>query len=99
MNGRRETKNLNKRKPDEICQWVEHFRTRSGVQIVETMKFHHTDTPSTQGIWHPFMFRETETAIAQFPKEELSKIKKVGMSATDYIQMEQLQISPPNHSD
>ena len=73
---------------DEICQWAEHMRTRSGVQIVHQKKPHHTDSPSTQGIWHPFMFRDTENAVIKFPSEKMSEIKKFGKTATDIIREE-----------
>merc|ERR1711936_443613 len=94
LNGRREVKDLSGKETDEICQWIEHQRTRSGVEIVRHVQPHHTDSPSTQGIWHPFMFRDTETAVAKFPCKELSEIKNVGRTATDFIREERLHISP-----
>ena len=86
---------MNGKEVDEICQWIEHQRTRSGVQIVRLEAPQHTDTPSTQGIWHPFMFRDTESAVAKFPCKKLSEIKTVGRTASDLIRDEQLHISPP----
>jgi len=93
LNGRRETMNLSGKAPAEICQWVEFMRTRQGCQIVELEKPHHTDNPSTQGIWHPFMFADTETAAVKFPNDLLSKIKPVavGTTATEAILAEQQQ--------
>lgn len=78
---------------EEICQWVEFMRTRSGVQIVHLLQNNHTDTPSTQGIWHPFMFRDTETALIKFPNAALSSVKVTGKTATDYVLEEQQQFS------
>jgi hypothetical protein len=57
---------------EQICKWVEHFRTRSGTQIVRFRKHWHTDNPSIQGIWHPFLFKDPKINTKIFPDEELS---------------------------
>lgn len=70
--------------PDEICQWIEHLRTRSGAQIVRLRKQWHTETPSIQGVWSPFTNRDTRLNVTEFPNEELSEAFKEP-SATDQI--------------
>lgn len=85
MNGRREAMEMSGKEVGEICKWTEHIRTRSGVQIVRLIKNIHTDTPSTQGIWHPFMFKDPELAVMKFPSKKLSEITKTGKTATDFV--------------
>ena len=85
VNGRRETMEMSGKEPEEICKWTEHMRGRSGVQIVRLLRNNHTETPSTQGIWHTFMFRDSETALAKFPNPEYSAVKNTGKTATDHV--------------
>jgi len=51
----------------DVCKWVEHLRSRSGVEIVRLRKPWHTDTPSIQGVWTPFTTINTSLAAARFP--------------------------------
>ncbi|GFN75368.1 39S ribosomal protein l43, mitochondrial-like [Plakobranchus ocellatus] len=85
LNGRRESMEMMRKEPQEICKWAEYMRGRSGVQIVNMIHNNHTETPSTQGIWHPFMFRDSETAVAKFPDPKYSAVRETGKTATDYV--------------
>ncbi|KAH9513375.1 39S ribosomal protein L43, mitochondrial [Bulinus truncatus] len=96
LNGGREVLHMAKKEPEEICKWTEHLRTRSGVQIVKMINDIHTDTPSTQGIWHPFMFRNTEWAVTKFPNKIYSDVPKTGKTATDIIYDEQSGVETEN---
>ena len=40
---------------DEISVWVERLRGESGVKIEKMRKRWHTDNPSVQGTWTPFL--------------------------------------------
>ncbi|CAK8692242.1 unnamed protein product, partial [Clavelina lepadiformis] len=55
LNGREEICELNKRDCDDILKILETFADRSGVEIVRIRKDFHTDIPSLQGEWHPFL--------------------------------------------
>ena len=70
MNGRTEHIFVERHPREEICQWVEHLRTRSGRQIVRHRKPQHTDSPTTQGIWTPFTNRETSWNVTTFPEQD-----------------------------
>ena len=70
---------------EEVCQWVEQFRTRSGVEIKHIRNRHHTDHPSVQGIWTPFTNKDTALNLAQFPNEELSRCPVPEISATERL--------------
>uniref|UniRef100_A0A0B6ZWB6 Large ribosomal subunit protein mL43 n=1 Tax=Arion vulgaris TaxID=1028688 RepID=A0A0B6ZWB6_9EUPU len=85
LNGRREVMEMAGKEVGDICKWTEHMRTRSGVQIVNILKNIHTDNPSIQDIWHPFMFKDPELAITKFPSEKFSVNLKTGKTATDLV--------------
>ena len=70
---------------EEIGQWVEPLRTRSGHEIVRLLHTWHTHTPSIQGTWTPFTNKDTRTNIAEFPSEELSKFRFRGVTATEQL--------------
>jgi large subunit ribosomal protein L43 len=85
LNGRREVMEMSGKEVGDICKWTEHMRTRSGVLIVNMIQNNHTDNPSTQGIWHPFMFRDPELAVVNFPSQKHSDVLKTGKTATDFV--------------
>lgn len=41
--------------PEEIEEWVERLRNESGVKVEKIRKFWHTENPSIQGTWTPFL--------------------------------------------
>ncbi|KAK7498646.1 hypothetical protein BaRGS_00010023 [Batillaria attramentaria] len=85
LNGRREVFSTNKMEADEICKWMEHLRTRSGEEIVRLAKPWHTETPSIQGIWHPFLNKDPSLAPTSFPAPDLYRAKKESKSATEIL--------------
>lgn len=85
VNGRQETVSAHNMESDEICKWVEHIRTRSGAQIMRVKKQWHTDTPSVQGIWHPFLHKDPSLATTPFPAPQLYRAKQAATSATDMV--------------
>ena len=70
---------------DQICHWMEHFRTRSGVEIVRLRKSWHTDSPSVQGPWTPFTNKDTSWNVAQFPNSDLSRCSPLESTATERL--------------
>lgn len=76
---------MDKQSSEEISQWVEHLRTRSGHDIVHLLRKWHTHTPSVQGTWTPFTNKDTRTNIAEYPDEELSKFRYRGVTATEEL--------------
>ena len=85
MNGNVIEQRMHMLPQEEICQWVEHLRTRSGVDIVRLRKTWHTDNPSIQGIWTPFTNKDTLLNVTKFPSMELSKCPELQPSATDRL--------------
>ncbi|XP_041370660.1 39S ribosomal protein L43, mitochondrial-like [Gigantopelta aegis] len=74
LNGRTESMNIANFTKDEIFQWVEHFRTRSGTEIMRFRKEWHTDTPSIQGVWTPFTNKDTALNVTELPNEQSSQM-------------------------
>jgi hypothetical protein len=49
------------------------MRTRSGCLIVRLLQPQHTDNPSIQGVWNPFLNKEPSITVTEFPSSELKK--------------------------
>ncbi|KAF7236153.1 hypothetical protein EG68_10844 [Paragonimus skrjabini miyazakii] len=57
---------------EEVFNWMELLRNRSGLDIMPIYKKWSTKTPSIQGIWHPF-YSEDETDHPLLTPEEIVK--------------------------
>lgn len=55
VNGRRKTVGVKNLGADEVRKCVEQLRTETGVKLAKVKNNIKTETPSTQGNWHPFM--------------------------------------------
>ena len=77
--------NVSNCQQDEIGQWVEHLRTRSGNQIVRLNKPWRTDSPSVQGVWTPFTNKDPKLNVTEFPCKDLSEFKQSEQSATERL--------------
>lgn len=84
LNGNAVYLNMAKQSAGEVCQWLEHLRCQSGEEIVRIRKPYHTDTPSIQGIWTPFMNHDPQLAVTSLPDETLSR-RAPPLSATKYV--------------
>lgn len=45
----------------------------------------HTDTPSIQGVWHPFLFKDTKTSVTDIMDKSLSEYISPFKSASEEI--------------
>jgi len=59
LNGRKEVHNLDKLTSSDIKETLEILVNKSGLEIMKIKKNFHTDWPSIQGQWHPFMNNTT----------------------------------------
>ncbi|KAF6771480.1 39S ribosomal protein L43 mitochondrial [Paragonimus kellicotti] len=57
---------------EEVFNWMELLRNRSGLDIMPVYKKWSTKTPSIQGIWHPF-YSEDGTDRPLLTPEEIVK--------------------------
>lgn len=55
LNGNSKIVDVKNKMPDEIEEWVERLRNESGVKVEKIRKFWHTENPSIQGTWTPFL--------------------------------------------
>ena len=62
------------------------MRGRSGVQVQKLLKDWHTDTPSIQGVWHPFLFKDTKLSVADMRDKSLHEFRPLKKSATEKVQ-------------
>jgi len=85
LNGNTQLKEMNNRPREEICQWLEHFRCRSGLDIVHIQKSYHTDSPSMQGIWTPQTNKPSYLNVTEFPCESESRKIPSGNTATERL--------------
>lgn len=76
---------LTKLTKDEIAQWIGLMKGRSGVQVKRIRKEWHTDNPSIQGVWHPFMFKDTSMNVANLRDKKLSEYISPYKSATQKL--------------
>ena len=61
------------------------MRGRSGVQVQRLMKDWHTDTPSVQGAWQPFCFKDTKLSVMDLRDKSLHEFKPLKKSATEKV--------------
>ncbi|XP_076469775.1 large ribosomal subunit protein mL43-like [Babylonia areolata] len=85
LNGGREVIHTANMEVEQVCKWLEHLRTRSGVQIVHLSKLWQTHSPSVQGVWHPFLHKDPALAVTTLPAPHLYRAKTEGKSATDIV--------------
>nr|XP_054766292.1 39S ribosomal protein L43, mitochondrial-like [Lytechinus pictus] len=70
LNGTKRSVQLSKLDREEVSSQVELLRTQSGNEVVRLRKSQHTDFPSIQGAWHPFINKPTNLNITEFPSNE-----------------------------
>lgn len=69
----------------EITEWLDFHVTKSGEQVKRYRKPHHTDWPSIQGVWTPFLNLPTELNVQSFPNQARGERKPKYLSATDQL--------------
>lgn len=102
VNGDKETISCHNITREEILKWLNLLRTQSGnSKDFRLRKLWHTDSPSIQGPWTPFTFRDPKTNLAEFPNKELSKPVFLPKSATEELVelFQQQQISSADKTE
>lgn len=97
VNGNSHKTRVSKMDMDDICKWIELARTRSGVDIVRKTKNFQTHSPSIQGVWHPFLFKDPSVNLKTFPDSEYGRFEVNEVTATERIlqlaeRMKQLEL-------
>lgn len=55
VNGNTKEVNIRNMKPEKVKDLVTSLRNESGEEVQKIRKFWHTDNPSIQGTWNPFL--------------------------------------------
>ena len=76
---------MNNRTTEEIRQWIQQLRSRSGHDIVQLKKMWHTDSPSIQGMWTPFTNKDTKLNTTDFPDKDNFKFVEAKPSAQEKL--------------
>lgn len=86
VNGGREWLNCRNSTKEDILKWIELLKTQNGPSsTMRLRKMWHTDVPSIQGAWTPFMLRSPEMNLVTFPSEEYSTPLDIEQSATEKL--------------
>lgn len=67
VNGGEEYISTHKHTCEDIGKWVEYLRCRSGYPVEHLIKDHHTNHPSIQGPWTPWLHRDPQINLAEYP--------------------------------
>ncbi|XP_073997621.1 mitochondrial ribosomal protein L43 [Rhodnius prolixus] len=70
---------------EEVYKWLHLLTTRSGKDIMRYRKLWHTDSPSVQGVWTPYTFRDPSLNLASFPINDFNGPKCRKPTATDQL--------------
>jgi large subunit ribosomal protein L43 len=84
---------------DEITKWVDLMKLQAGdTEPIRYRKHWHTDQPSIQGPWTPFMHRNPPNNLVTFPNEDLSVMLNKEQTATERLleMVEEKQIQSKN---
>ncbi|KAL6262510.1 hypothetical protein P5V15_005308 [Pogonomyrmex californicus] len=86
LNGDRQWMEVANYSRDDIIKWMELLRTQfhDGPSL-RLRKLWHTEFPSIQGPWTPFIFRNPMLNLAQFPNKEFGAAIKFSPTATEQL--------------
>ncbi|XP_030060637.1 large ribosomal subunit protein mL43 [Microcaecilia unicolor] len=68
LNGKVKEEAINSKTSDEILELVQKMVNQSGLDIIRIRKSYHTDSPSIQGQWHPFINKPSSLTVKSFEK-------------------------------
>lgn len=102
VNGDRHWLDIANRSDIEISKWVQLLLTQSGnTEAVRMRKLWHTDCPSIQGPWTPFIHKDPSINLVQFPDDKLSRPMDVPPTATEQLwqMFKQQQLADGKNAD
>lgn len=85
LNGTWHWFNLKDMTPDQMDEWLEYHINRSGEPMKRIRKPSHTDWPTIQGVWNPFLNIPPELAFAEWPVKERGQFKSPYTSGTEHV--------------
>lgn len=69
LNGAVREESLNAKTPQEIAQLIQKMAAESGLDKIRIRKPFHTDSPSIQGQWNPFVNKPSALNVQEFKKD------------------------------
>jgi large subunit ribosomal protein L43 len=91
LNGTSHWCNLRLFTHQQVKQWVHYYVNRSGDQIKRYRKMIHTDHPSVQGHWTPFLYLPGELNVTEFPNADRGAFVPEVLSASEQLLRQQRQ--------
>lgn len=86
VNGDREWLNCRNNTQQEIAKWIDLLKTQNGnSSSLRLRKMWHTDVPSIQGPWTPFLLRAPDAQQQTYPSKESSQPLDIPQSATEKL--------------
>ncbi|XP_067951056.1 large ribosomal subunit protein mL43-like [Watersipora subatra] len=86
LNGKTHIIPIGNQTSEQVIEWLDWLRTRSGEELYRIRKNQHTDTPSIQGTWAPFTNKQYYPPDFTFPNSEHFKARRFKKSATELLQ-------------
>ncbi|VDO73527.1 unnamed protein product [Schistosoma margrebowiei] len=75
---------------EEIANWINFLRTRSGVNIFPMYKYWSTKRPSIQGMWHPFYEPLYNQTVLKTPNEIVRNIDQLCQNKQNVLSAEEV---------
>ncbi|XP_051883673.1 39S ribosomal protein L43, mitochondrial isoform X2 [Pristis pectinata] len=69
LNGAVREESLSSKTAREVAQLIQKMATQSGLDKIRIRKPYHTDSPSVQGQWNPFINKPTALNLQDFKKD------------------------------
>ncbi|XP_016928070.2 large ribosomal subunit protein mL43 [Drosophila suzukii] len=86
LNGEREWMSCRNSTQEEISKWIDLLKTQNGSSSsLRLRKMWHTDVPSIQGPWTPFLLRSPDAQGQVYPSEDASKPLETPQTATEKL--------------
>jgi len=85
LDGSRHWLNIRNMERLHIKEWLDFYVSRSGQPIQKFIKPNHTDWPSVQGVWTPFLNVPPEMNVAELPVESRGKAREPHISASEQL--------------
>ncbi|XP_067858190.1 39S ribosomal protein L43, mitochondrial [Heptranchias perlo] len=69
LNGAVREEAVNRKTAEEVAQLIQKMASQSGLGVIRIRKPFHTDSPSIQGQWNPFVNKSSALNVQDFKKD------------------------------
>ncbi|XP_055918217.1 39S ribosomal protein L43, mitochondrial [Eupeodes corollae] len=86
LNGDREWLNCRNSTKDDVSKWIQMLKLQNGSSSsLRLRKMWHTDVPSIQGPWSPFLLKTPDSNLLKYPNAEASQPLDIEQSASEKL--------------